>query len=232
MIEPAEPLPYDEAFDASGNGSSSGHFYSLARRMRTDEPRNHGVPWTDAQHEQLVERVRAGDDTEQIAEAVGRKPAAVTTRLRRLLPPDNRDHPSDLVLTVAREYLGDAAAEWRVNLLRSTVPRPVITPPPVMRTGLGGIDDDDLVVLAYALIAAQGSGQPDLLDRLVTEVQDRGLEHRVVALRVRELRYQPGCALTDGQLVDVAFSWLWQASRPEDVDRRFRTHWHDPAYGY
>lgn len=234
MIEPAEPLPYEQDFEPerNSNGAPSSNFYSLTHLRHSAEPRNHGLPWDDVQHQRLVDRVRAGDDMDQLAEAVGRKTGAVTMRLRRLLPPDNRDHPSDLLLSATREFLSDPDADWRGNLLRSTKPRPIVAPPAIVRTGIGGIEDDDLVNVAHALVSAQGEHRSDLLERIVTEVQNRALGHRVVALRVRELRYLPGCTLSDEQLVDVAHSWLWQATRAEEAIRRFRSPWHDPEFGY
>lgn len=210
-FDPLEDLPDDGQHDRYPVDRRSGTVYPFRARPVDPPPPNNGKPWTDEQHELLVERVRSGDDLTELAHALGRTPGSVTMRMKRLLPPDNRDHPSDLVLTVLRELLADPDADWRANLLRSTTPRPVITPPPVIHTGVAGLQDDDLLPVAYALLTHGGANPGELLQRTLREVSHRGLTWKIVTERVRELRYSPGSTLSEYQLIDLAEAWVREA---------------------
>ncbi|WP_153503178.1 hypothetical protein [Cumulibacter manganitolerans] len=229
MYDPHEPLPFDPPPD-DGYGMALPTQAGPARYRpiagQHPNPANHGTPWTDRQHHLLVERIRAGDDLDAIADALGRRASSVLTRMRRLLPADNREHPGDLLLTVTRDYLADPEAPWRANLLRSTPPRPVITPPAIVRTGLGGIDDDDLVALVHAMITVHGRTPPDLLHRLGDELAERGLTGRLVRERARELRYSRDCVLSDAQLDDAAEAWVRSALHPDQPpSARYGDYW-------
>ena len=249
MYDPNEPLPYepfpfepppddpdgDPACDPDGElaavaGNGYGYTY---RRLKSvpPNPANHGVPWTDDQHELLIERIKAGDDLEAIADAIGRKPHAALSRMRRLLPPDNREHPSDLVLAVVREYLSDPNADWRTNLLTANPPRPIITPAPIVRTGLGGIPNDDLVTIVHAMIAVHGQTPPELLRQLIDELEDRHLVRRLITERVRELRYVHNCTLSEDQLHDAARRWVDAATASDALPGHHSKHWWD-SYAY
>lgn len=194
------------------------------RRPTPARPANHGKAWTPEHSALLVQRIRVGDELPELESALGRTKGSLLPRMRRLLPPDNREHPPDLLLPALRDYLTDEAAEWERNLLKSSPPRPIIQPPAIVRTGYGGIPDDDLVRIAYALIAQHGSEVRERCPQVVDEVHERGLDRKIVAARAAEIRYSPGCPLSETDLWESAENWVCEAlSDVRVLGRHWRT---------
>ena len=60
------------------------------------------VPWTDASLTELVAAVRAGDEHAALCDRFRRGTQSITTRLRLVLPVEERKCPTDRVLPPAR----------------------------------------------------------------------------------------------------------------------------------
>ena len=152
---------------------------------RDGRPGRTGLTWTEEHLGELATLAAAGHDLDGIADEAGRSRQAVLARLRRMLPVDERGCPEALVLPRLRELLQDGH-DWRRTMLTDTPPRPVHRPPAVHRAGVAGLEDDDLVELADALVRTQAR-DVDLLERVRQQVVDRRLGDRLVRRRVREL---------------------------------------------
>jgi len=152
---------------------------------RRDAPPRAGQPWTDEHLCELVALTAAGHDFNQLTVEAGRSRQAVLTKLRRMLPVDERGCPEPLLLPRLRELLGQGH-DWRHTMLKDNPPRPVHQPPAVHRAGVAGLADDDLVEVADAIIRTN-LRQADLVERVRQEVVDRRLGDRLVARRVRDL---------------------------------------------
>ena len=148
-------------------------------------PSRSGQPWTEECHAELADLVTAGLALPDVADAAGRQPAAVLTRLRRMLPVDERGCPEFLVLPRLRELLEDGH-DWRRAMLQDSPKPPVVRPPAVHRAGVAGLEDDDLVEVADALVRTQARDD-DLLERVRQQLVERRLSGRLVQRRVREL---------------------------------------------
>lgn len=132
-----------------------------------------GQPWTEEEHLRLLGRVRQGADMADLAEAVHRKQVAVTRRLRLMLPLEHRGCPADQVLDAARRALASEDYDWRTALLLSPPPRPVVNPPRIVRSGIAGLEDEDLVTTAFALLRTPGLRCGRLLGEVGAEVVRR-----------------------------------------------------------
>lgn len=151
-----------------------------------DRPSRSGQPWTEECLAELVTLLLEGHDVRAIALRAGRTHSTVLTRLRRMLPPDERGCPEPLVLPRLRELLATADYDWRRTMLKDAPPRPVHRPPAVHHAGVAGLVDDDLVEVADALIRTNVR-EADLLERVRQEVVERRLGDRLVSRRVRDL---------------------------------------------
>ncbi|GAA1918525.1 hypothetical protein [Nocardioides marmoribigeumensis] len=156
------------------------------RPDRPDRPARSGQPWTEECHVELVELVGAGLTLPEVADTAGRQPSTVLPRLRRMLPVDERGCPEHLVLPRLRELLESGDHDWRRAMLKDTPKAPVVRPPAVHRDGVPGLEDDDLLEVADALVRTQARDE-DLLGRVRQQVVDRRLGDRLVDRRVREL---------------------------------------------
>jgi hypothetical protein len=153
---------------------------------RRDRAARSGQPWTEECHAELVDLAAAGHSVPEIAERAGRTVSVVVPRLRRMLPVDERGCPEHLVLPRLRELLGQDDYDWRRAMLKDTPRPPVHQPPAIHRSGVPGLDDEDLVEVADALVRSNVR-QPDLLERVRCEIRDRRLGDRLVERRVRDL---------------------------------------------
>lgn len=152
----------------------------------------HGQTWQASDYELLVRAVRDGLDVDVIADRVGRSANSIAQRLRRLLPLPQRDCLPELVLPTLRAALADESYDWAAEMLLSPPPTPIIRNE-ITRTGIAGLDDDQLIRVGYALIASAGYPEADLLAAVTGELEKRDLLTKLVALRAeRSVRCSPG----------------------------------------
>lgn len=138
-----------------------------------------GMTWTEEENERLVALVRAGQDLDAVADGVQRSSTSVVARLRRMLPLEHRSCPSDRVVIALRGHLRDPGYDWQATMLLTPPPRPVVRSPEIVRTGLAGLPDDDLVGVAHSVLLDDRSATAALRARLIEEVGKRGLTRRV-----------------------------------------------------
>ncbi|WP_275003827.1 hypothetical protein [Promicromonospora iranensis] len=138
-----------------------------------------GTTWTEEENEQVVALVRSGADLDAVADGVRRSSTSVVARLRRMLPLEHRSCPNDRVVLALREHLRDPDYDWQGQMLLTLPPRPVVNPPAIVREGLAGLADDDLVTVAHSVLLDDRVATADLRGRLVAEVKQRGLADRV-----------------------------------------------------
>lgn len=143
-------------------------------------PDRSGRPWTDEETARIVALVRAGADEPAITARSGRGSASVVNRLRRMLPLEHRSCPVDMVVSALRDHLRDPDYDWRAAMLLTPLPRPVVRPPDLVRTGVAGLTDDDLVGIAHSVLLDDRAANADLRERLVGEVRERRLGQGVV----------------------------------------------------
>jgi hypothetical protein len=150
-------------------------------------PARSGHPWTDEETTQMVALVRGGADADAVAAQVRRGVTSVMNRLRRMLPLEHRSCPSDMVVSALRDHLGDPGYDWRATMLLTPPPRPVVRPPEIVRSGVPGLVDDDLVEIAHSVLLDDRATTAALRERLVEEVRQRGLASDVVGSHERYL---------------------------------------------
>jgi hypothetical protein len=138
-----------------------------------------GQPWTEEENEQLVALVRSGSELDAIADRVRRSSTSVVSRLRRMLPLEHRSCPNDRVVIALRGHLRDPGYDWQAIMLLTPPPRPVVRSPEIVRTGLAGLPDDDLVGVAHSVLLDDRSATAALRARLIDEVGKRGLARQV-----------------------------------------------------
>jgi hypothetical protein len=138
-----------------------------------------GQPWTEEENEQLVALVRSGSDLDAMADQVRRSSTSVVSRLRRMLPLEHRSCPNDRVVIALRGHLLDPGYDWQAIMLLTPPPRPVVRSPEIVRTGLAGLPDDDLVGVAHSVLLDDRSATATLRARLIDEVGKRGLAREV-----------------------------------------------------
>ncbi|MFE7509376.1 hypothetical protein [Promicromonospora sp. NPDC057488] len=144
-------------------------------------PDRTGRPWTDEETARIVDLVRAGADESTVVARSRRSGPSVVSRLRRMLPLEHRSCPSDMVAAALHGHLRDADYDWRAAMLLTPPPRPVVRPPEIVRTGVAGLTDGDLVGIAHSVLLDDRAATADLRERLVGEVRERGLVRDVVA---------------------------------------------------
>lgn len=151
----------------------------------------HGQAWEASDYELLAQGVREGLDVPQLAERIGRHESTVPQRLRRLLPVAQRACPPELFLGAARTALADPDYDWRAEMLLSPPPAPVIHNE-IVHTGIAGLDDEQLVIIGYALMAASPELTSDLLSVVFRQLEQRDLLAKVVHQRAhRSARASP-----------------------------------------
>lgn len=158
---------------------------------RTDSVSRSGKTWEPSDYESLVEGIRKGLELPALATRLGRSTTSVSTRLRRLLPLPQRECLFDQVLPALRSALADPGYDWRTEMRLSPPPAPIIHQE-VIRTGLDGLSDDQLITVAYALLASGGREEGELLDQLNERLENDGLMERLIGMRAqRAVRYSP-----------------------------------------
>ncbi|MEE1622201.1 hypothetical protein ACQ3I4_03590 [Zafaria sp. Z1313] len=165
----------------------------------------HGSPWTDADYELLARSVREGCTLPEIERRLDRTATAMGPRLRRMMPVDQRKAPLELVLPALSERLQDPDYDWRAMMLQDT---PVVRPPDIVLSGIEGLDDQDLVELAFHLLKTEDP-PPRLADRLVREAQSRAhviarLHRKVEALLVFRGAEEETAAYRAGPWINAA----------------------------
>ena len=138
-------------------------------------PARAGRPWTDDETERLVALVREGAEIDSLAKRAERGSTSVLNRLRRMLPLEHRSCPQDMVVSALRDHLREPGYDWRATMLLTPPPRPVVRPPEVVRTGVAGLPDTDLVGVAHSVLLDDRASVAGLRERLVEEVKERGL---------------------------------------------------------
>lgn len=151
----------------------------------------HGKAWEPSDYELLVQGVREGLDEAALAEHIGRAQSVLPQRLRRMLPVTQRGCYPELVLPALREALSDPEYDWQAEMLLSPPPAPIIRNE-IIRSGVDGLTDADLVIVAHALMAAGGRREEELLDQVTERLNGDGLMEAVIELRAqRAVRASP-----------------------------------------
>ena len=186
--------------------------------VTTAHPRN-GAPYTEADHEMLVAMLKERATLEHMSEKLGRQPRALLTRLRKLLPPEQRKCPTDRVVPAAWDVVTDEAYDWRRTIL---LPDPLPPVTHVTRSGVAGLCDGDLATVAQALAVAHPSSE--LMAEVREEVRQRGLGYEVVHRQVAHLRRN--CLGSPSSHEEQAWAWAeelglggryrWEERRWED----------------
>lgn len=152
-----------------------------------------GEPWTDDDYLELMRLCRQDAPLDEVCHGLGRTPAAVQARAKRLLPLDQRGVPTDRVLTQLRTVLlADEDHDWAGCLAATPPPRPVVNHvhPPAVLTGIDGLQDDELLAMARALaqLAVQRPEEGYLSESCAQEVQRRGLGEQLESAAVQDVR--------------------------------------------
>lgn len=163
-----------------------------------------GTMWTETDYELALDQIKAGAGLEHLAEVLQRKPNAVADKLRRLLPVEQRKCPPDRTVPALALAIADAEYDWRRVVLQ-TPPEPPVTR--IVRSGLSGLDANDLVSAVYALAASRAAGAEDVLNRGLEEVNRRGLDYALMQARARALIQQDSPITMDGA-IECARDWL------------------------
>ncbi|MFI2363314.1 hypothetical protein [Promicromonospora sp. NPDC019610] len=143
-------------------------------------PDRTGRPWTDEETARIVRWVRDGADEHTVIARSRRSGPSVVSRMRRMLPLEHRSCPTDMVVAALRGHLRDPDYDWRATMLLTPPPRPIIRSPDIVRTGVAGLTDADLVGIAHSVLLDDRAATADLRERLVGEVRERGLGRDVV----------------------------------------------------
>lgn len=155
------------------------------------KPKRSGKLWEELDYELLVEGIREGLDVPALAERVGRVESSVWQRLRRLVPLPQRGCLTDQLLPVLRTALDDPEYDWRTEMRLTPAPAPIVHQE-VVRTGLDGLSDDQMVTVAYALLASSGHEEAELFAELRERLEGDGLMERLIGLRAqRAVRASP-----------------------------------------
>jgi hypothetical protein len=196
--------------DPTGSGADLSLLVSRPRRRHRS-----GQPWTDGDYEQMLALVREGQDADHVADAIGRSPQAVAGKMRAVLPVEQRSCPADRVLPALRAQLaGDPAYPWAEIVLQSPPPPPIVRQV-VHREGVGGLDDDDLVTIAWALIACEGADE-EVVQGVCQEVRERSLTHRVTDRFARSLMRRTPPVMSD-EAHEASVRWFDEAAGLAEV---------------
>lgn len=188
---------------------------------RTEPANRSGLTWQPSDYESLVDGIREGLDLPALASRLGRSSNGVSTRLRRLLPLAQRDCLFDQVLPALRLALADPGYDWRAEMLLSPPPAPIIHQE-VIRTGLDGLSDDQVVTVAYALLASGGREEGELLDQLHERLESDGLTERLIGMRAqRAVRSSPFSIDEDSAWAHASY-WVRGRSSYSSWQRRRR----------
>ncbi|WP_166998148.1 hypothetical protein [Paramicrobacterium fandaimingii] len=172
----------------------------------------HGEPWNDDDYEALISEVREGSDDQRIAAAIGRARGTILTRVRKLLPVDMRRCPADRVLPAARVEFARDDYDWRVTILQSPPPAPIVTPPAIVRHGIAGLSADDLGTIAFSLALTGGTQCAELLARVCAELPTAPGSRRIAEdLAIQWLRRSGALLHGDEHAVHAANDWLASA---------------------
>jgi hypothetical protein len=191
------------------------------------EPARSGRPWTDEETAKIVEMVREGAAADAITTRSGRGTTSVLSRMRRMLPLEHRSCPPDMVVATLRDHLRDPGYDWRATMLLTPPPRPIVRSPEIVRTGVAGLTDGDLVGIAHSVLLDDRAATAGLRERLVGEIRARGLSRDVAGshetylttlrepLGIRDLdewvhRWSKAVGLGLGR-----YGWAEQWERPE-----------------
>jgi hypothetical protein len=83
------------------------------------------------------------------------------------------------VVIALRGHLRDPGYDWQAIMLLTPPARPVVRSPEIVRTGLAGLADDDLVGVAHSVLLDDRAVTATLRARLIDEVGKRGLARQV-----------------------------------------------------
>jgi hypothetical protein len=219
----------DTTPDATADPAGTSPDLSLLLR-RARRPSRSGQPWTDDDYEQMIALVREGHDLDDVADSLGRSPQAVTGKMRAVLPVDQRACPPDRVLPALRaEVTDDPAYPWADIVLQSPPPPPVVRQV-VHREGVAGLEDDDLVTIAWALIACEGADD-EVLASVCREVHSRALTRRVTSRFARSLMRRTPPVMSD-EAHEAAVRWFEEAAGLEEVSGLSSPYARRDRYGY
>lgn len=200
----------------------------------------YGQPWTDEDYEGLISAVRSGLDEQQIAKALGRPSSTVLGRIRKLLPVEVRQCPYDRVLPAARDAFEAEGYDWRVTILHSPPPRPIVTPAPIVRHGVAGLSADELGTIAFSLASTGGTRCAELLERVCAEMHSESDSQNIARDLAAQWLRRSGAPIGWGEYAtQAAHDWLssadgWSLSAPHS--RRYGwepgPEWDTPYSGW
>lgn len=186
---------------------------------RAEPASRSGLIWEPSDYESLVDGIREGLDLPALAYRLGRPTNGVSTRLRRLLPLAQRSCLLDQVLPALRVALADPDYDWRAEMLLSPPPAPIIHRE-VVRTGLDGLSEDQVITVAYALLASDGREEGELLDQLYGRLESEGLMERLIGMRAQRAVHSSPFSMDEDSAWAHASYWVrgrsyhsWQRRR-------------------
>ncbi|MEI2774603.1 MAG: hypothetical protein V9G19_01250 [Tetrasphaera sp.] len=161
-------------------------------------PARSGQPWTPDDYDTLVRLAREGSSLDHICEVLQRGANSILDRARRMLPVDERMLPRDHAITRLQRHLErDPDYDWSTQLCTEP-PRPAYPPPPI-RSGVAGLDDDELI--AFACLTAT---MPRVVSRPVRASVARALHDRGLHGRLEQLWLDTVRAGVDRMFEDAA----------------------------
>lgn len=173
--------------------------------MTITEPARAGLAWDDEDHETLVRLAKDRADLATMAAAVQRGESATWQRLRLLLPIEHRKCPRDRILPALYDAVLQSDYDWRRVVLQSPPPPPVTR---IVRSGLAGLDDDDLVQVTQAVALLDSPPTAALLANLAGLIGQRGLREHFAAVHSDFLHRRGLTGRTRRDLHHAAAAWL------------------------
>jgi hypothetical protein len=197
---------------------------------RPRPPHRSGQSWTDDDHEQMLALVRDGCEADDIADSLGRTPPAVTARMRAVLPVEQRACPPDRVLPALRALVRDDPAYPWAEIVLQSPPSPPVVQQVIQREGVAGLEDDDLVTIAWALVACEGADD-EVVQGVCREVRARSLARRVTDRFARSLMRRTPPVMSD-EAHEAAVRWFEEAAGLAEVSGLTSAYARHGHHGY
>ncbi|MGM7668730.1 hypothetical protein [Microbacterium sp. A93] len=157
---------------------------------RPPPPFRHKQPWTELDLAAAMEAVREDCPLEDIAERIGRTPMVLRNQLRRMLPADERRLRADLIQARLRQLNRDGDYDWLAAMAQQPTPEWTLREQAHQRSlaalvdgarsvGVGALSDNDLIMLATAILDSQGGFPTELRQIVSTLIHERELVHQL-----------------------------------------------------
>ncbi|MGO1543910.1 MAG: hypothetical protein ACTHXA_06165 [Gulosibacter sp.] len=187
-----------------------------------------GLPWEDRDYRAIIAAIGEGaNDIDEVARYTGRTTSSIMSKWRRLLPIEQRTAPRDRVIPLLRGHLEDPNYDWQLATITDPPPPPIVRPP--AKTGLPGLELEDLEDIGFA-VGLSAVVMPDVLrERLGVEIVTRNLQHRIRDRRVEQLLTSPGSVISVAAAEAEANTWISRVyasvSRYAGALRPYRSEW-------